>query len=148
MRALRRYRLVPSLLALSLVLTAAAPLVAPSCGMTAAEMASVPCCDGHGLAAAHTKAPEATPPCHGEPEEEPSAPCSEALTLSAACCASSDSAVALLPDRAPLLHADALALAASLLATPPATPAPPRPPGASDPPAPVALHLLYGSFLT
>jgi hypothetical protein len=157
--ALRSYRLVPALLALSLVLTAATPLVQHSCGMTEAEMATMPCCEGKASAHAaptvrsDAAPPEATdaPPCHDLPASpEPPAPCpDEAPTLHGACCYATDAPTAPTPERPPFGSSALVALvAAFVLPTPPPADAHALPPTDSSPPAPVALHVLYGSFLT
>ena len=96
MTRLRTYRLLPALLALSVVLTAAAPLVRASCGMSTMEMAAMPCCeDGHrdGHHGTHAApVPHATdeaPPCHDAPAPPPEAPC-PAPVAQDACCASGE----------------------------------------------------------
>lgn len=157
MHALRSYRLVPALLALSLVLTAATPLIQHSCGMTEAEMATMACCEGKARAheaptmhgdMAHHEATDA-PPCHDAPAP-PEPPCpDEGPAFHGACCYATDAPSAPPPER-PQLGSSAIAalVAAFVLPTPPPADAHASPPADSSPPAPVALHVLYGSFLT
>ena len=156
MRTLRSYRLVPALLALSLVLTAATPLVRPACGMTEAEMATMPCCDDesnhhdtmamHGDAMDHGTTSDAAPPCHDAPEAPTPCP-HEGATLHDACCFTADAPAAPTPERLQFSPTGLVALVAAFaLPTPrPAAHAPP--PSDSPPPAPVALHVLYELFL-
>jgi hypothetical protein len=164
-RSLKTYRAVSALLALSLVLTAAMPLVRPSCGMTLAEMAEKPCCKGkaghhdapampsHDDAMAHGALSEATPPCHDAPAPEtPETPCPETpdwLALQATCCSNVEAPTAPALERVQPLQANVLALVAAFVAPPaPAANAHAPPTSGFSPPAPVALHVLYGSFLT
>ena len=155
MRALRSYSFIPALLALSLVLTAATPLIRTSCGMSLAEMAEMPCCKdkaGHhdvpAMPSHEGMMADGDMPCHDAPEEP--APCPEqGATLSGPCCFTADAPTAPPPDR-PQLGSTALValVAAFVLPIPPPADAYASPPSAPSPPAPVALHLLYGSFLT
>lgn len=158
-RALRSYRLVPAVLALSLVLTAATPLVRHSCGMTETEMAAKPCCKNkaghHGAPAmhgdmAHGAANDAMP-CHDAPApSERSAPCpDDGATMHDACCFTADAPIAPTTERLQLSPTALVVLAASFaLPTLPPAEAHGPPPSGSPPPAPTALHVLYGSFLT
>jgi hypothetical protein len=157
--ALRSYRLVPALLALSLVLTAASPLIQHSCGMTDAEMATMPCCEG-GVSAHEAPAMHGdvdlhgatdTPPCHDAPATpQPPPPCpDDGPAVHDACCYATDAPTAPTPERPQFSSSALVALvAAFVLPTPPPVDAHASPPTDSSPPAPVALHLLYGSFLT
>jgi hypothetical protein len=165
---LRTYRIVPALLALSLVLTAATPLVRYSCGMTAEEMATMPCHDGtsghhdapamhddalamHGEMPMHGDMTDGAMPCHEVPGEEPPtppAPCpDDSTSIHDACCSTASAPVAPMPERVEL---SPTALASFVVSLQPAAPSPDThgPPAAeSPPPAPVALHVLYESFL-
>lgn len=158
MQQLRTYRLVPALLALTLVLTAATPLVRYSCGMSAMEMAAMPC---HGGESEHQDAPampmhgdiaDAAMPCHEASAVDAPAtppPCPDGATLHDTCCVTADAPAAPVPERVELSPTALAALVAAFLQPPPAAPAAPRSPSADPPPpAPVALHLLYGTFLT
>jgi hypothetical protein len=155
---LRSYRLVPALLALSLVLTAATPFVRYSCGMTVT--AKMPCCDdeaGHHDAPSmpiHVDTGGSAMPCHDAPGEAPStppAPCPNANSpaLHDACCSTASAPVAPTPERVELNPTALTALVVAFLrpAAPSADALTPPPADASLP-APVALHLLYGTFLT
>ena len=166
MQQFRAYRLVPALLALSLVLTAATPLVRYSCGMSAIEMATMPCCDGkaghhdapampmHGEMPAHDGMAGGEMPCHDAPGDDAPAlpsPCpdTDGPALHDACCTTADTPAAPPPERVDLNPTALVVLVASFLlpADPPAHV--PAPPSSESPPAPpVALHLLYGTFLT
>ena len=166
MQQLRAYRLVPALLALSLVLTAASPLVRYSCGMTATEMATMPCCDDkaghhdvpampmHGEMPMHGDMADVAMPCHEAPGDEvptPPAPCpdTDSPALHDACCSTASTPVAPAPERIELTPTALTALvAAFLLPAAPSADAHAPPAAESPPPAPVALHLLYGTFLT
>lgn len=127
--------------------------------MTAEEMATKPCCkdhdDRHGapVMPMHNDAVASSMPCHNAPASDaPEAPCSDTpdwLALRAACCANVEAPTAPAPERIQPLQAGLLALAATVLTLPPEPPpSPPRPTGDLPPPAPVALHVLYNSFLT
>lgn len=154
MRALRIYRLIPALLSLSLVLTAATPLVRHACPMADMETMTKSCCKGkadrHDMP--HGDRSGAMP-CHDTPTSDaPEAPCSDSLGglgLQAACCTNVEAPAAPVPERVEVLPASLVTLVATVLAPPAEPPSwPPRLPGDLPPPAPVALHLLYGSFLT
>lgn len=150
MRRLRRHSALPALLALSLVLTAATPLVRHACGMTEAEMVAMPCCEG--------EAPDThpMPPCHDAPAEHeaPKAPTSHdcpnthhTTAMHATCCTAVATPAAPAPERVELLPTVLPALVAAFVLPPEPPPSPPRLDGDLSPPAPVALHVLLERFL-
>lgn len=153
MKSLRLHSVLPALLALSLVLTAATPLVRHACGMTEAEMATMPCCEGeagHHDAPAHPM-PEA-PPCHDAPVPEAPAShdCPDAhhtTAIHATCCTAVAAPAAPALERVELLPTVLPALVAALALPPEPPPAPPRLGSDLPPPAPVALHVLFERFL-
>lgn len=158
MQSLRTYRLVPALLALSLVLTATTPLVVHACGMTPDEMASNPCCDdqaGHHDAPAmpmHSDMPHGESadamPCHEAPTPPEPCPDADGPALHDACCQTADAPTAPAPERVELNPTALSALVVAFLQPAPPPPVIQAPPAAESPPrAPIALHLLYGSFL-
>lgn len=161
MQHLRTYRLAPALLALSLVLTAAAPLVRHSCGMTEQEMATKPCChdkaqhhDAPAMpddAMAHSSSTDTTMPCHESPEAPPadSSPCPDnGPALHDTCCFTADAPTAPAPERVELSPTALVAFVAAFVTTAPPSADTHAPPADTSPPAPIALHLLYGTFLT
>ena len=153
MKPPRLHSLLPALLALSLVLTAATPLVRHACGMTEAERAAMPCCPP-GTHEAPT--PDA-PPCHDAPASEAPAPeapashdCPDAhhrTAMHATCCAAVGAPAAPAPERVELLPTVLPALAAAFALPPEPPPSPPRLDGDLSPPASVALHVLFERFL-
>lgn len=101
----------------------------------------------------HGAMPASTPPCHDAPASDtPDVPCSDApygVALHAACCASVGAPAAPMPERVHPLPLSLLTSAvASFVLPPEPTPSPPRSSGDPSAAAPVALHVLYGRFLT
>ena len=148
MKPLRLHSLLPTLLALSLVLTAATPLVRHACAMAEAETTTMPCCPP-GTHEAPT--PDA-PPCHDAPAPEAPAEhdCPDAhhqAALHAACCTAVAAPAAPAPERVELLPTVLPAPVAAFVRPPEPPPSPPRLDGDLPPPAPVALHVLYERFL-
>lgn len=157
MKPFRLHSVLPALLALSLVLTAATPLVRHACGMTEAEMAAMPCCEGESHDAPAHPMPEA-PPCHDAPTEHevpaPEAPASHdcpdahhTTAIHATCCAAVATPAAPVPERFELLPTVLPALVAAFALPPEPPPSPPRFGSDLPPPAPVALHVLFERFL-
>lgn len=147
----RTYRPLATVLAFSLLLTVATPLVRHACAMAGAEMATMPCCPpGAHDTPAHPVSD--VPPCHDAPAEHeaPAEPCpdaSEWSAMRAACYANVEAPAAPALERVELTPADLPMLLAAFVLPPEPPPSPPIVSGDPSPPQPVALHVLYERFL-
>lgn len=165
---LHTYRFLSAFLALSLVLTVTLPLVRHSCGMTAAEMAMKPCCKDKAGRHVNASVPEhhgerayrePVANCHDAPASNapetpypPDTPYPDAPIWSAlytTCCTNVEAPAAPTAERVQPLQASLLAVVAAVFSlAPEPSSSPPREPSATASAAPVALHVLYGRFLT